>query len=167
MSSVFRTIDKISDTVGNYFSYALPLMAVLMIIEVGARYLFNQPTSWIWPVDIQLMVLVFAFAGCYAMLNHTHVRVDIIYGRLSERGKVITDAATFIVPLFFLCILVWVSIDVGWVAFLRGESTLAGFEPPIWHLKLIIIPLGAILLLMQTVANLGRRLRLVFKRKQQ
>ncbi len=167
MKAVLRTIDKISNAVGNSISYLVPVMSLLMVIEVIARYLFQRPTQWVWPIDTQLMVIVFGFAGCYTMLNQMHVRVDVVYSKLSPKKRAILDIITLIFAIFFLIALLWVSIEMGWSSALRGESDQAGFEPPIWHLKLVVIPIGIVLMLLQTIANFVRDCQIIFKGRQQ
>jgi len=113
------------------------------------------------------MTLCFALAGCYTMANRMHVRVDLIYSRFSGKRKAFLDLFGFIVAISFLCLFLWSGISGGLASYHVGEADLSGFEPPIWHMKLIVIPIGIILLLMQTVVFFTRSIKTAFGGKSQ
>lgn len=94
-------IDSVNDKVGNYTSFLLLLMTFMMAYEVISRRLFNSPTSWAWPLCVQLECIIAAFAGGYCLLHNAHIRVDIVYTRFSARGRTIIDIATFVFVLLF------------------------------------------------------------------
>ncbi len=55
--------------------------------------------------------------------------------------------------------LVWVGADMAWTSFQQSEGTGTPWNPRIWPVKLAI-PLAALLLLLQGIADLVRELGL-------
>ena len=74
------------------------------------------------------MILLFAIfyvaAGGYAHYYRAHVRVDVIYASVSERGRAILDIATAV--LFF--IFVGVFVYTSWTFYWSSQTMAAGAE---------------------------------------
>ena len=60
------------------------------------RYFFNAPTLWAFDFTIQMYGAVFMMGGASAMSTKTHVKADMYYNRLSEKGQAILDLVLFI-----------------------------------------------------------------------
>jgi len=164
---LLRFIDTINDKVGSYAGLLLVAMTIMMTYEVVARRLFNSPTSWAWPLCVQLQLVVAALAGGYCLLHKAHVRMDVFYSRFSPKKQAIMDIATFIFVLIFLGVAMWRVTEMGLLSFSLLETANVGFRPYVWHLKLIIIPLGVLLLLLQEIAEFVRNLHVARGRRQQ
>lgn len=76
-----RTLDKIGGWV------ILPMIATIVLIDVILRYAFNSPFIWTLEFSEWWLLLVFAFALPECTRRHGHIRMDLIYGRLSPRLK--------------------------------------------------------------------------------
>lgn len=156
---MLRLIDAINEKVGSYTGFLLVVMTIMMTWEVVARRFFNSPTSWAWPLCVQLQLVVAALSGGYCLLHNAHVRMDVFYSRLSPKKQAIMDLATFVFVLIFLGVAMWRATEMGLLSFSVLETANVGFRPPIWHLKLIIIPSGILLFLLQEIAQFIRNLR--------
>jgi TRAP-type mannitol/chloroaromatic compound transport system permease small subunit len=156
---LLRLIDAINEKVGSYTGFLLVVMTIMMTWEVVARRFFNSPTSWAWPLCVQLQLVVAALSGGYCLLHNAHVRMDVFYSRLSPKKQAIMDLATFVFVLIFLGVAMWRATEMGLLSFSVLETANVGFRPPIWHLKLIIIPSGILLFLLQEIAQFIRNLR--------
>ena len=156
---MLRLIDAINEKIGSYTGFLLVIMTIMMTWEVVARRFFNSPTSWAWPLCVQLQLVVAALSGGYCLLHNAHVRMDVFYSRLSPKKQAIMDLATFVFVLIFLGVAMWRATEMGLLSFSVLETANVGFRPPIWHLKLIIIPSGILLFLLQEIAQFIRNLR--------
>lgn len=163
---MLRLIDAINEKVGSYTGFLLVVMTIMMTWEVVARRFFNSPTSWAWPLCVQLQLVVAALSGGYCLLHKAHVRMDVFYSRLSPKKQAIMDLATFVFVLIFLGVAMWRATEMGLLSFSVLETANVGFKPPIWHLKLIIIPSGILLFLLQEIAQFIRNLRVARGRGQ-
>lgn len=164
---MLRVIDAINEKVGFYTSFLLVAMTFMMTYEVVARRLFNSPTSWAWSISTQLECIIAALAGGYCLLHHAHVRMDAVYSRISERSRAIIDIATFVLVLLVLGVMLWRTLEMGLLSFSLLEYDVRGFRPYIWHLKLIIIPGGVLLFLLQEIAEFTRSLQFLLRKRQQ
>ena len=159
LARAVRFADALSEWSGRVFAWlVLPLMFAL-VWEVVARYVFNAPTSWAFDVTYMLYGAHFMLMTAFTLKRGGHIRTDFVYRLLSARWQGIIDSALYI--LFFLpaiAVLLWVSIEYtisSWVKLERAFLT--PWMPPIYPLK-TVVPITAVLLLLQGLAELVRSL---------
>jgi TRAP-type mannitol/chloroaromatic compound transport system permease small subunit len=149
MKRVLKIIDSISDWSGRIFAYLLWPGVAVLVYEVIARYVFNAPTIWAHGTTQRI------FAVYY--FNRSHITMDIIYERFSPRKKAILDIISFIFFLSFCGILLWYGSRYAWSSLIRLEPCNTPFRAPLYPIKLMI-PLGALLIILQELANLWRNI---------
>ncbi|MFC1951837.1 TRAP transporter small permease subunit, partial [Chloroflexota bacterium] len=137
------------------------ILAAVMVTVYGVvrRYVFNAPTVIELELTTFLCAVTYLLAGGYAQSRDAHVRVDVLYLRWSPRGRAILRLVT--IPIFFggLCALLWGSADWTIKAMISGEHTGSYWEPPVWPVRLLI-PLGALLLILQGIVSVVRDFRI-------
>lgn len=130
------------------------------------RYVFNAPTKWGYETCSMLGGTIYALGWAYDHLHKSHVRVDIFYTRLSQRGKAITDvicAAIFFFPL--MAILIKTTVSWAWRAWSIGEVMIeAHWYPPAAPFR-TIVAVGICFFALQGLAQFIRDLYLVIRRK--
>ena len=155
-----RAIDKISEWTGAFSAWlVIPLMLVV-IYEVVRRHFFNAPTGWGYDTCWMLFAAQFLIGGAFTLMRKGHIRIDIIYGILSERAKLIYDTVIFVVIIFPPMILFsWAGVFFAADAWMSGEklSTTNWFFPAGPSKSLISI--GFFLLALQCVAEIIRNIR--------
>jgi TRAP-type mannitol/chloroaromatic compound transport system permease small subunit len=82
--------------VGRAFAWGIFILTAAVMYEVIMRYFFNAPTLWAFDFTIQMYGAVFMMGGASAMSTKTHVKADMYYNRLSEKGQAILDLVLFI-----------------------------------------------------------------------
>ena len=156
-------VDQMNDYVGRSVSWLTLLMVLVTFVVVVLRYLFNM--GWIAMQEsiTYMHALVFMLGASYTLRHDGHVRVDIIYNRLSPRGRAWVDLLGNLLLLMPVTLfIIWVSWDYvssSWS--LMETSREAGGLPGIFLLK-TTIPLMGLLLLLQGVANALRALLQIF-----
>jgi TRAP-type mannitol/chloroaromatic compound transport system permease small subunit len=122
------------------------------------RKAFNQSSNGLLEIQWYLFAAVFLLGAGYGFLKNSHVRIDFISSKLSDRGRNWIDVIGILVVLIPFCV---ISIALGWPFFIQaytsGEiSTNAGglIRWPVYGL----IPLGFALLMMQAVSELIKRI---------
>lgn len=153
-------VDRLNASVGIWASLLiLPMMAV-GVWEVVARFIFNRPTVW----GVETTSLVFgamvALLGGFALLHGQHVRVDVLFERLSKRGKAIVDTATSAFGFIFIVALLWYSLLAAITSVKEREVAETVFAPPIYPLRVIMV-VGVLLLLLQMIVKLVRDIQLI------
>lgn len=141
----------------------LALVAVLCY-EVAARYIFGRPTIWAHEMSMMLGVFLVCIGWSYVHLRHGHVRVDVLYARMSPKGQAITDIVCFLV--FFLpllVVLIYASSKMAWEAYVFKEVLMASFwYPPALPIRLVVV-FGLLTFLIQGLADFTRDVYRVVK----
>jgi len=165
---IVKPIDKISEWTGALSAWiVIPLMLVV-IYEVFQRHVLNAPTRWGYDVLWMLFSAQFLLGGAFTLLRKGHIRIDIVYGVLSEKAKLIYDTVnTLVIILPAAVLLTWAGIIFAGDAWSSGEklSTTNWFFPSAPSKSLI--PIGFFLLALQCVAELIRNINELRKGKGQ
>jgi len=156
---ILRLIDRLSSFVGTAVSVLLPALTLVLTFEVVARYFFERPTIWAFDMAIFMFGYLGLLAGAYVLKEKEHINVDLIYGRFSPRGKAVLDVITGLLFFFFMTLVVAYGWKAAYSALSFGDHRPTEWGPPLGHFKLMI-PLGALLLLLQGLANWIRNLYL-------
>jgi TRAP-type mannitol/chloroaromatic compound transport system permease small subunit len=94
----------------------------------------------------------------YTLLHGAHVKVDLLYGRLSPRAQLWIDllgTLFFLLPMAVL--IVWLSWPVFMAAFKSGEVSGNTGGLTLWWARLLV-PIGFALLSLQGVSELIKRI---------
>jgi len=151
------TVDRINSRVGRFFALSILVVVIAVLYEVFARGMFGQATLWANETTIYLSAVAYVIGGGYALAHRRHVRIDVIYDRLSPRTRAKLDLFTFVFFFIYVAGLIWVGSTLAWGSFLEGEGTGTPWNPRIWPVK-FAIPVAGVLLLLQGIANLLRDL---------
>lgn len=160
---IWKAIDTINDKIGRFICFALIFMALIQVMEVILRYVFNSPTIWAWDVNGQLFVGTAMLGGGYALLHNTHVRIDLLYGRVSPRTRVIFDLIVFPLIIMAFIIVIWKASDMGWSAWESKARAPSYFAPILWPVK-SVLGIATFLMLLQAIANYTRTIASFFRK---
>ena len=153
-------IDAISDRTGEYVCYWSVIAVAVYYYEVLARYVFNSPTNWAHESMYLMFGMMYLIAGAFGLREDQHVRVDIIYARLSDRGKATADVITS--TLFF--IFAGALLVSGWVftsfAVDMWEVSFTEWAVQYWAVKVTIV-IGSLLIILQGLSKLAKDLRIL------
>ena len=156
VEQILHTADGISTWVGKAAAWLIVALMLLVVVEVGKRYLLNMPTAWVFDVSNMLYGSLFMLGGCYALAHDGHVRGDFLYGSMKPRTQAALDLVLFI--LFFLPGVVALTWS-GWTYFGESlamrEQTFNADPIPVYPFKFVIPVAGAVLLL-QGIAEMVR-----------
>jgi len=166
LKKITHLIDLLSDCVGTIIAPLTLIMMLLTCIVVAARYLFNVGATSIQETVIYLHGIVFMLGIAYTLRQSGHVSVDIVYQRLSLKTRAVVNLFGTLVFLFPVAIfLIWTSLDyVSFSWSLKEGSPEPGGLPFVYLLK-TLIPVMAILLLLQGIAELLRNLETLLQGK--
>jgi TRAP-type mannitol/chloroaromatic compound transport system permease small subunit len=137
-----------------------------MAVAVIMRYVFGASTLWAYEVGLMIGATIYVMAWAYVHKNHGHVRVDILYQRLSPRKQAIIDVIGdlfLFIPLMIL--LVSLSVDWAWRSWATNEKMYeTGWYPPASPLR-TMVALGVCLFALQGLAQFIRDLYLLIRNK--
>ena len=142
-------IEKVINSIGKFISLMIPVMTILMMVIIVARYFFGIGLTGLQEFVMYLHAFIFLGCAGYVHYKDEHVRVDILYRGSSNAYK---NNVNFILSLFFLLPVCFVIgfyslelIEMSWK--IREVSTEAGGLGYVYIQKTLIIlfPLTMIL----------------------
>jgi TRAP-type mannitol/chloroaromatic compound transport system permease small subunit len=149
---------------GQLVKYFVIAAALVTCFEVTQRYVFNRPTMWGYEIPIMIAGAMYTLAWGYVHKEKGHVRVDIVYSRLSDRVKAIFDSVLFVClfsPVIgFLAFQSWNWMIRAWR--IGEKSVFTYWYPPIAPLRTAIF-IGIVLFLLQGLAQFWRDLYFLVK----
>ncbi|MDH3374432.1 MAG: TRAP transporter small permease subunit [Gammaproteobacteria bacterium] len=159
--------DQVSHTSGKLTAWLTLFMVATTAVIVVMRYVFDAGLIWLQESVIWMHATVFMVGAAYTLLHEEHVRVDIFYRKMSERGRAIIDLTGVIVFLLPLCgFLAFKAYDFAAVSWAIHESSReAGGLPypliPILKSIVIIMPIlvaiQGVSLLLRSLATMSRK----------
>lgn len=159
LGKTIRFIDRLNELVGAAVSWLSTLLVLVVCYDVFTRYVLRSSSVAVQELEWHIFALIFLIGAAYTLKHDGHVRVDVIYSRLSTRGKACIDllgGLVFLIP--FSILIIWTSkafIDMSWM--IRETSPDPGGLPARYLLK-GAIPFGFVLVLLQGVAQTLRSL---------
>jgi len=135
----------------------ITLITFFTAYEICMRELFREPTIWTNEITSYLLVWVGLLGVVYAYDKETHVRVDIVYRRLSTRVQEFCDLITTILMLLFaLCICIY-GYTYWWLGYSKGWRHFGMLDVPMSYTR-IALPIIGILLVFQLLITLYERI---------
>lgn len=153
------------EAIGRLLALLVPLMVLLAFGLVVARYLFGVGSIAGQELVLALHGLVFMLGAAVALRQGRHVRVDVFQTRWSPRTRAAVElAGTLLCLLPFALLLLWLSLDYVAASWGQREgSREPGGLPAVYLLK-ALIPLAAVVLIVQGLLDALRAGGVVFGR---
>jgi len=159
LSSVVQLLDSISEWTGRGISWLTLAMVFVTFIIVVMRYLFNVGNVALQESVVYMHSFVFLLGAAYTLKHDGHVRVDIFYRPMSEKGKAIVNILGTLVLLIpvtsFILWMSWDYVATSW-SLLESSQEAGGLEYRyILKSALIVMP---VLMLLQATSELLRNI---------
>lgn len=117
-------------------------MMIIVFVDVVMRYLFNSPLGFSYDlISLYLMVGVFFFALSDTLRHDEHVRVDILYLRMSRGVRRLCDRISYGLSAVLFAIVLWTGLLRAVASTARGEVMATLIPWPIW-MAYWIVPIG-------------------------
>lgn len=144
-----RVVDALNAQVGRLTAWLILLTTLISAGNAIVRKLFDTSSNALLEVQWYLFAGVFLLGAGYGLLKNSHVRIDFISSRLSDRARNWIDFWGFVLVLTPFCVL---SIALSWPLFTQalvsGEMSQNAGGLVRWP-AYALIPLGFFLLLLQ------------------
>ena len=152
-------IDRLNQLLGKIAGIMILLSCVVSATNALLRYGLDISNNW--PLELQwyLFSAAVMLGASYTLKRNEHVRVDLIYSQLSDRGRLYTDLFGLILFLMPACILfTWLSwTTLFYPSWLVSEHSLNAGGLPRYPIKLIV-PLGFFMLSLQGLSEIIKRI---------
>lgn len=154
MTALADRIDRLTSAVGRAAAYLTVIIVALQFAVVVLRYVLGLGSIWLSESILYAHAALFLLAAAWTLREGGHVRVDVFYAEAKPRTKALVDlAGALFLLLPFALMLVWFSVPYAarsWTILERSHET-SGL--PLLFLLKSLIPLFALLLVLQGVAQ--------------
>lgn len=147
-----RFTEAVNTVVGKFAMYLVFAMGGVLLFESIFRTVFDQPHIWVVEVAQFIMAAYYLLGGGYSMMLRGHVRMDLLYGRWSEKRRAVADLLTGPILIFYLVVLLIGGISSIEYALKYGQTNYTSWGPPLAPIK-IIMAVGIFLMLLQAIAT--------------
>ncbi len=152
MNFTLKVIGKVIDALGNLCSILMLLMIANVFYDVIMRYFFNDVSIGMQELEWHLFAAMFMFGIAYTLKEDAHVRVDILYDKMSARKKSMINifgALFFALPI--TTVILYYSIDYTFEAYQMGEGSAdPGGLPHRWIVR-AVIPTSSVFLILAII----------------
>lgn len=152
-------IDRLNQLLGKIASWMILLSCVVSAVNALMRYGLDISNNW--PLELQwyLFAAAVMLAASYTLKRNEHVRVDLIYSQLSDRGRIYIDLFGLTVFLMPACILfAWLSwTTLFYPSWLISEHSLNAGGLARYPIK-FVVPFGFLMLSLQGISEIIKRI---------
>lgn len=148
-----RWIDAIDGVLVAIAGLMLFSLMLLVVADVGRRYVFNSPIQWSYEViNNYLMPGLFFLAVSHTLKAHSHVSVDIVHNYVGPKVRYWFETISMVLaaPAFAMC--TWLAAGNTWKEFQSAAEASIGLAVPSWTLS-IAFPLGFGMLTLRMALN--------------
>jgi TRAP-type C4-dicarboxylate transport system permease small subunit len=153
-----NSINRLSILSGYVSGWVIFGMMLLMTAAVFARRVFGYPLIFSDEYSAYGMVFCVFLGGAYTLLEDAHVRVDILVVNLDSRLRMLLQAMTSCISLFYGITLAYLSAKFVLYYKEIGHRSLSIMETPTW-IPALVIPIGMAVLTLQMVLCILREIK--------
>ena len=156
-------IDRISGLLGAAVSWMCLLMVLIGAFNAVARYAgrfigFNLSSNAMLEIQWYLFATLFLLGASWTLQRNNHVRVDVLFGRLSTKAQAIIDVIGVVAFLIPFCIFgIWASHEYVLHSWQEWEVSPDPGGLPRYPIK-TLIPLAFVLLIFQGLSELIKKI---------
>lgn len=140
MKSLTLALGKFIDMVGYLCGLLMILMVLNVFYDVVMRYVFSNASIGMQELEWHLFATMFMFGIGYTLKQDGHVRVDVVYDRLSPTLQAWIDiVGTLLFAIPFTALIVYYGYGYSVDAFQMGEGSAdPGGLPHRWIIRSVI-----------------------------
>ena len=146
-----KFIDRISDYVGYLAATLIIFMGAVLMFDSFTRNVINMPVHWAIELTQFTLAAYYFMGGAITLKNNDHVRMDLFYANLTERGRARLDLLTVGCLIFYLSIMLLGAISSLQYAIETGERRFSIWNPSVIPIKTLMVAC-LVLMLMQAVS---------------
>jgi TRAP-type mannitol/chloroaromatic compound transport system permease small subunit len=155
--AVSNAIDLINEKIGYVCNLLVLLACLVSAANAMIRYAFSNSSNGWLELQWYMFAILVMFGASYTFKRNEHVRVEIFYLFLSERGQLWLDLIGTLCFLIPACLLLsYLSWPFFHQAYVVGEASNNAGGLLRWPIK-FVIPAGFVMLALQGVSEVIKR----------
>jgi len=153
-----RSVDWVNGKIAIIADWMVLLAALISAGNAASRYLFSISSNGWLEIQWYMFTAMVLLGGPYTLKMNEHVRVDLVYGMVSERTRIWIDIVCGILFLLPICVIL---VYFTWPWFVEswriGEQSSNAGGLIRWPVK-ILLPVGFALMAAQGVSEIIKRI---------
>jgi len=152
-----NAVDWLNTQIGKLTMWLILAATLISAGNAIVRKAFDMSSNALLEIQWYLFAAVFMLGAGYGFLKNTHVRIDFISSRLSDRARNWVDAVGIVAVLLPFCVLM---ISLSWDPFVDAYASKEMSQNAgglIRWPSYALVPLGFSLLTLQAVSELIKR----------
>src|SRR5260370_31711546 len=151
-------IDQINEKIGYVCNFLVLTACVVSAGNAMIRYAFGYSSNGWLELQWYMFAVMVMFGASYTFKRNEHVRVEILYLMLSERGQLWLDLIGTLCFLIPSCLLLsYLSLPFFYRAYVVNEISSNAGGLVRWPIK-FVIPAGFVMLALQGVSEVIKRI---------
>lgn len=146
-----RIVDRVSDYVGYLAASLIFFMGATLLLDAVTRNVLNVPVHWAIELTQFTLAAYYFMGGPITLKNNEHVRMDLWYANMSDRGKAKLDLVTVWCMIFYLGVMLVGSISSLQYAIETNEKRFSMWNPSVIPIK-ALLTVCLVLMLLQAFA---------------
>ena len=155
--SLSRGIDWLNTQLAVVANWLVLLAAVISAGNAASRYVFSESSNGWLEIQWYMFAGMVLLGGPYTLKMNEHVRVDLVYGMVSERTRIWIDIVGGVLFLLPICVILtyftWPWFVESW-NINEASSNAGGLLR--WPVKLLL-PVGFFLMALQGISEIIKR----------
>ena len=153
-----RWIDALNERVGRSVYWLVLLVVLISAGNAIIRKTFSISSNAWLELQWYLFSAIFLLGAGFTLLRNEHVRIDIVAGRFSAKGQAWIDVFGTIFFLLPMAVMIaWLSWPFFTIAWINNEVSGSAGGLTLWPAR-ILIPVGFVLLVLQGISELIKRI---------
>ena len=157
IEKIKHVLNAFIEFLGRSIAWLTLFMVLVTFIIVVLRYIFDIGSIALQESVVWMHAAVFMLGASYTLKHDEHVRVDIFYREMNAVKKAIVDllgTLFFLIPFsVFILLSSWDYVLTSW-SIKEASREVGGLPYPFYSILKSFIPMMAITLIFQAVANL-------------
>jgi TRAP-type mannitol/chloroaromatic compound transport system permease small subunit len=154
---ISAAIDAMNEKFGVIANYLVLFAALISAGNAGSRYLFSESSNGWLEIQWYMFAGMVLLGAPYTLKMNEHVRVDLVYGMVSERTRIWIDIVGGVLFLLPICVILtlftWPWFVESW-SLNEASSNAGGLLR--WPVKLML-PVGFFLMALQGISEIIKR----------
>ena len=153
-----RAIDRVNEVIGRWVAWLILLAVLISAANAIIRRTFNISSNAWLELQWYMFAILVMFGASYTFKRNEHVRVEIFYLTLSERGQLWLDligTLCFLIPSCLL--LAYLSLPFFYYSYATLEMSGNAGGLVRWPIK-VVLPVGFFMLALQGFSEVIKRI---------
>jgi len=154
-------IDTINTWIGRSMGWLILIAVLVSATNAVIRKLFSVSSNAWLELQWYLFGAAFLLAAAYTLRENGHVRIDVLYGRVTDKTRQWIDLLGHIFFLMpFALLMIWYLVPYVSQSYLSGEVSTNSGGLIIWPAKAFILA-GFVLLALQGVSEIIKKIAIM------